>query len=255
MFCTSCGTALPENAAFCPGCGTKVQAAAAGSTAAAPAPRPEAAVPPASSRKVPPSASKPNVAPPAAAATVPPQAISAAAPEATVITPPPAATFGAPPVATAAAPPEAKSATAKSSRMTLGVFCLIGGVLALVGLFTPWLAASLGAGSLSAWTMIRRIGGQMFTNSITSYLYLAFIGAILAFIGALGVLGMPKIKVLWLVPALGGLLAVVGAGWGLEDILANGSGLAGGGVHAGIGLYLILAGGVVALLGGYRLRT
>lgn len=82
--------------------------------------------------------------------------------------------------------------------------------------------------------------------------YVALVGGILVLVGALGLLmfhGVPR-KTLLL--AIGGILAIIGAGWGFSDI-ETGTVLVAT-VSYGYGLYLCLIGGVLGLLSALGLR-
>ena len=118
---------------------------------------------------------------------------------------------------------------------------LIGGIIALVGIFTPWATAS-GWGmsvSASAWDGIRDAAGSYFT--------VALVGACIALVGALSALAAPRAKVLWAILAIGAILAIAGAAYGFADIY---TGTEGGFLYGyGYGLYLTLIGGILALIG------
>jgi len=118
---------------------------------------------------------------------------------------------------------------------------LIGGILALVGIFTPWATAS-GWGmsvSASAWDGIKDSAGSYFT--------VALVGACVALVGALSALAAPRVKALWAILAIGGILAIAGAAYGFFDIE---TGTEGGFIYGyGYGLYLTLVGGILALIG------
>jgi hypothetical protein len=127
----------------------------------------------------------------------------------------------------------------------LGLLGLIGGTLALVGIFTPWATASyMGLSeSLSGWDCIKGDG--------ETYCYLAFAGALVALLGALSSLAAPRAKALWTILAIGGILAIVGAAWAFSDI-ETGT-MWGMSVSYGFGLYLTLVGGILALIGSLSL--
>ena len=134
-------------------------------------------------------------------------------------------------------------------KQILGAVGLIGGILALVGIFTPWATLSTawgGSVSMSAWDSITEaeILGQPAERE--TYCLLAFAGSILALVGALLAVFAPSMKVPWAILVVGGVLAIIGAVWGLSDI-ETGS-ILGISVSYGYGLYLTLAGGVLAFL-------
>jgi hypothetical protein len=123
----------------------------------------------------------------------------------------------------------------------LGLIGLYGGMFALIGIFYPWATAS-GWGmsvSASAWDGIR--------DSAVSYFTLALVGACVALVGALSALAAPRVKALWAILAIGGILAIAGAAYGFFDI---DTGTEGGFLYGyGYGLYLTLIGGILALIG------
>ena len=136
------------------------------------------------------------------------------------------------------------------AKRILALIGLIGGILALVGIFTPWATGSVGGipVSASAWDGIK--------DSAVSYFTLALVGACVALLGALSALAAPRVKALWAILALGGILAIVGAAWGFFDIetgtgvrLEEGIGYIPVTSSYGYGLYLTLVGGILALIG------
>lgn len=129
----------------------------------------------------------------------------------------------------------------------LALIGLIGGILALVGIFTPWATASAPwiSVSASAWDGIK--------DAAVSYFTLALIGACFALLGALSALAAPRVKALWAMLAIGGILAIVGAAWGFFDI-ETGTGM-GVSYGYGYGLYLTLVGGILALIGSLGLKV
>jgi hypothetical protein len=119
---------------------------------------------------------------------------------------------------------------------------LIGGIIALLGIFTPAVTMT-GWLSLSAWDSITEttiMGGVVPRQT---YFCLAFAGAVVALLAALTAVAVPKVKALGAILAIGGMLAIAGAAWALFDIET------GYGVSYGWGLYLILGGGILALIG------
>lgn len=138
---------------------------------------------------------------------------------------------------------------------------LIGGTLALVGFFTPWVAESgLAEGfpvsieySGRDLTTIGRSVRPFWLSLPTSvFPYLALSGGALSLIGALAALAPARIRRLDALLLVGGLSAVVGAGWGftatvighfwafdVELITSH-----------GYGLYLCLIGGILSFIAG-----
>lgn len=137
---------------------------------------------------------------------------------------------------------------------------LIGGIIAIVGVFGPWqslsgthpLTGEEISESASAWDSITEstVAGSQVGRE--TYCVLALVGGVLALIGALGVLASPGVKALAGILAIGGLLAIIGAGWGFSDI-ETGTVL-GIEVSYGYGLYLCLVGGILGLVGAYGAR-
>ena len=80
-----------------------------------------------------------------------------------------------------------------------------------------------------------------------TYACLAFAGAVLILVGALAALTSPKTKVLWVILAIGGILAIIGSAWALSDIETGG--ILGVSVDRGYGIYLTLVGGILGLIG------
>jgi hypothetical protein len=119
-------------------------------------------------------------------------------------------------------------AQAKKAQRALLTFGLIGGIMALIGVFLPW--AFDATGTASGWDCAS-------VWNFTSSPYLPFIGGILAIIGVLGALG--RVKIIGFLLPLGGLLAVVGAFWGLSDIGA----LTWAGISSTYGIIITQAGG------------
>jgi hypothetical protein len=136
-----------------------------------------------------------------------------------------------------------------TEKRIFGGIGLIAGILALVGVFAPWVTVSGWGESLSAsaWDSITRatIGGEPVEREAWACLALA--GAILAVVGALAVLAIPKAKEFWGILGIGGILAIVGSAWGFSDI-ETGS-ILDISVSYGYGLYLTLVGGILGLVG------
>ncbi len=138
------------------------------------------------------------------------------------------------------------------SRATIGVVGLIGGMLALLGIFTPWITLSAGGYSLSmsAWDSITESGilsGQCGLMGREVYCTVALAGVGFALLGALGSLVTPKFNAAWALLAIGGLVVIFGAAWAFSDI-ETGS-VPGISIDYGWGLYLCLVGGIVSLIG------
>ena len=140
---------------------------------------------------------------------------------------------------------------------------LIGGVLAIAGVFGSWTSMSgtiMGekfSVSASAWDSITEAEKTITVADTTVsahiereiYCCLALAGSILALIGALGVLASPGMKIPIALLAIGGTLAIVGVGWGYSDISSE-VGTLFPSVEIGIdyGLYICLIGGILALI-------
>ena len=135
----------------------------------------------------------------------------------------------------------------------LAIIGLIGGIIALVGIFTPWATGGVLVGewipkSASAWDGIK--------DSAVSYFTLALVGACVALLGALSTLAAPRVKALWAILAIGGILAIAGAAYGFFDIdsrpgwtLIPSIGYVPACSSYGYGLSLTLVGGILALIG------
>ncbi len=119
---------------------------------------------------------------------------------------------------------------------------LVGGIVALLGIFTPAITVT-GLLSVSAWDSITETTILGMPMERQTYFCLAFAGAAVALLGALTLVAVPKVKALWAILAIGGMLAIAGAAWALFDIET------GYGVSYGWGLYLTLGGGILALIG------
>jgi hypothetical protein len=153
----------------------------------------------------------------------------------------------------------------------LAIIGLIGGVLAVAGVFAPWATMSGSttsdnrtvsvSSSQSGWDLangrvavvIEVNGGsalEIIRGEGKDYPYIALVGGILVLVGALA---SPAFSKGALLLAIGGMLAIAGAGWGLSDIETGTVIVATAGY--GYGLYLCLAGGVLGLLGAYGFYT
>ena len=119
---------------------------------------------------------------------------------------------------------------------------LVGGIVALLGIFTPAITLT-GLLSVSAWDSITETTIWGIPIERQTYFCLAFAGAAVALLAALTAVAVPKVKALWAILAIGGMLAIAGAAWALSDIET------GYGVSYGWGLYLTLGGGILALIG------
>ncbi len=122
---------------------------------------------------------------------------------------------------------------------------LIGGVIAAAGVFLTWGSVSV---TIPGWGTVggSSSGLDIATDGNEVYPYLALAGGALGLLGGLGALSGRK-GLGYLLP-LGGIIAIAGAGWGFADI----SGMTG--VDIGYGVYVCLAGGVLALLGSLGLK-
>ena len=125
---------------------------------------------------------------------------------------------------------------------------LIGGILALVGIFTTWATGGVLDPKLGEWIPVSASGWD-----IGSYSTVALVGACVALVGALSALAAPRVKALWAILAIGGILAIAGAAYGFFDIDTGPGWYPIGHVPAcssyGYGLSLTLVGGILALIG------
>lgn len=151
-------------------------------------------------------------------------------------------------------------------KKTLLVIGLIGGILAAVGVFLSWASIQAeveGFSTISAditgWDMAKgetTIMGITVPGPSEPSPYVVLVGGILALIGAIGALaaGAKKAGVkLSILLAIGGLIAIVGAGWGFSVVETGTVSLIGiGNVSSsyGYGLYMCLVGAILALIGG-----
>ncbi len=116
--------------------------------------------------------------------------------------------------------------------------------------------------SISAWDSIteaeKTITIADATGSVSVerevYFVLPLAGSILALISALVVLASPRMKILIALLTIGGILSIVGAGWGYFDISSELERLVtlSPNIEVSIdyGLYLCLTGGILTLIGG-----
>jgi hypothetical protein len=161
-------------------------------------------------------------------------------------------------------------------RKNLAIVGLIGAILMLVGVFTPWTSAS-GSGemmgisysvsvSASGWnitqgevSMTGEVAGMSVTETVpvgesANYPYIALAGGVLALVGALGVLASPGKRILLAILVIGGLLAIIGAGLGFADIETGSETITYSGTSMaatasyGFGLYLCVVGGILGLI-------
>jgi hypothetical protein len=132
---------------------------------------------------------------------------------------------------------------------------LVGGIIALVGVFAPWMTVSAMGFSAGA-------SGWDSTSDFSSP-YVVLAGGILASLGSLGVLaGLKGVGFLLL---LGGIMATGGAAWGYSQVTSavpeavssfTGLGIPAGvfGIGVGSGIYVCIVGGVLAIVGSLGLR-
>ncbi len=125
---------------------------------------------------------------------------------------------------------------------------LIGGILALVGIFTTWATGGVLDPLLYEWIPVSASGWD-----IGSYSTVALVGACVALVGALSALAAPRVKALWAILAIGGILAIAGAAYGFFDIDTGPGWTSIWHLPAcssyGYGLSLTLVGGILALIG------
>ena len=124
----------------------------------------------------------------------------------------------------------------------LGDIGLIAGILALVGVFTPWITDAPGD-SISAWD--RMIGRPTAVYEV--WAGLAFGAALILLVGALCAVATPKAKAPWVILHVGGALAIAGFAAAVSYIREGHSGY-------GYGLFLTLVGGILGLIGILGLR-
>ncbi len=136
---------------------------------------------------------------------------------------------------------------------------LVAGVLALVGIFLPWLKANWDLGDLLGTLSISATGWDLMTGSgdvqdgTQTYAILAFAGSIVLLLGALWAFVDPGMRFAWVMAIVGGVLVVVGSVWGwqdLSDFVATGADTAETSIGYGAGLYMALAGGIAGVIAG-----
>ena len=136
-------------------------------------------------------------------------------------------------------------------RLRLGAaIALIGCVLALLGIFTPWLSwhdVHRRLGSSSAWDYIRQAEGvrglQLHPHV---YHWFVLVGALLAVLGVLFALAVPRLRLFLVTTVIGGMLALVGVIWYFTD--RNPTSFFFDAYEYGV--YLTLAGSIVTVVGG-----
>ncbi|MBM4462074.1 MAG: hypothetical protein FJ012_01900 [Chloroflexi bacterium] len=134
-----------------------------------------------------------------------------------------------------------------TDRRMLGRIGLMGGALAVVGVFSPWtMNPSSYHPSLSAWDAIT--GLTIGDNEPLSMVWagLALHGAVFALVGALFAVAAPKVRASWFILGAGSLLAIAGFAWGLSDIMDGG--VMGFYSGYGYGLFLTMVGGILGLI-------
>ena len=131
---------------------------------------------------------------------------------------------------------------------TLAIIGLIGGILATVGVFGTWMTTSgVGTGvSASGWDLTQ---GTEEAGSVGLKLpYFALVGGILAVVGSVLVLVKPG-AVAKVLLAIGGILALIGVAYGLTYAdMGAATTVPGVSVGAGYGAYLVVIGGILAIL-------
>jgi len=137
---------------------------------------------------------------------------------------------------------------------TLAIIGLIGGILAVVGVFGTWVKVSLDEdweASASGWdfTQGTEIAGPGYSLTQTLKLpYVALVGGILAVVGS--VLVFVKLSMVTrALLAIGGILALMGVAFGLH--MADVGGAIGStplSQGTGYGTYLVVIGGILAVL-------
>lgn len=141
------------------------------------------------------------------------------------------------------------------------IFGLIGGILAISGVFLSWSsiqAEVMGVNvtaDIPGWDMARgqtTIMGMTVPGSSETSPYLVLAGGILALVGAFGALAA-RVKKVSILVLIGGVVAILGAAWGFSVVQTGTVSLPViGSVTSsyGMGLYLCLIGGILALIGG-----
>ncbi len=141
------------------------------------------------------------------------------------------------------------------------VIGMIGGIIALGAIFTPWIRVTEDYWGLipqgwSAWWSIMH--ASEFGISL-GYFIIAVIGAVMALVGFIGALVVreEERKGPWIiVGSIGGVLLVFSAVWGFYDVYTNRNtfSILRISVNPGLGLYLTLVGGILSLIGFRGLR-
>jgi len=141
----------------------------------------------------------------------------------------------------------------------IGSFVLVAGVLALVGIFLPWLKASWDLGDLFGTLSISASGWDLMTGSgdvqdgTQTYAILAFAGSIVLLLGALWAFVDAGMRFAWVMAIVGGVVVVVGSVWGwqdLSDFVAAGADTSEASIGYGAGLYMALVGGIAGVIAG-----
>jgi len=134
-------------------------------------------------------------------------------------------------------------------KQTLLIIGLIGGILATIGVFLPWIGRSY----MGGWSGWGDSGWGLRTTRVISFYspYPALAGGIIALLGGFALL-KEKRPVGFLLP-MGGITAIAGGAWGYFDVSAYLSRV--GTVpelhlSSGYGFYVCIVGGVLALIGG-----
>jgi len=136
-------------------------------------------------------------------------------------------------------------------KQTLLIIGLIGGILATIGVFLPWIGRSyMGGGSAGGWS---ESGWYLRTTRIISFYspYPALAGSIIALLGGFALL-KGKRPVGFLLP-IGGIIAIAGGAWGYFDVsafLSRVITVPEQHLSSGYGFYVCIVGGVLALIGG-----
>ncbi|TKJ25650.1 MAG: hypothetical protein CEE41_04010 [Hadesarchaea archaeon B3_Hades] len=136
-------------------------------------------------------------------------------------------------------------------KQTLLIIGLIGGILAVVGVFLPWIGRSY----MGGWSAggLSDSGWNLRTTRVISFYspYPALAGGIIALLGGFALLN-GKRPVGFLLP-IGGITAIAGGLWGYFDVSAYLSRVVTiPELHlsSSYGFYICIVGGVLALIGG-----
>ena len=141
----------------------------------------------------------------------------------------------------------------------IGFLTVMIAVVAMVGVFLPWVKATpiFGAPAetpsaiASGWDLMTESGDVQ--EGVEPYAILAFAGGVVLVLGAAWALADPQSKNSWATAALGGLLAIGGTAWGWQALSSYaflGVDPTDVTISVGVGLYLTFGGGIAAVIAG-----